>query len=123
VLMTSNGIKTQLTKFVKQTMGSENPRFSGWYSGITNNEKRRKAEHSYKKGLIDFWKCYEADNVANANEVEAYFHNKGTKNSPHGHGAIKTSVFVYIFKLPTKQPMGLGGPFTEENLLKQIFGD
>lgn len=121
--MNSTAIKTQLTKFVKQSMRSEKPRFSGWYSGITNNEKRRKAEHSYNKGLIDFWKCYEADSVISANEVEAYFHKKGTKNSPYGHGAIKTSVYVYIFKLPRTRPMGLGGPFTEENLLKQIFGD
>lgn len=121
--MTSTGIKTKLTKFVKQSMGSENPRFSGWYSCITNNEKRRKAEHSYKKGFIAFWKCHEADNVFSANEVEDYFHKKGTKNFPHGHGAIKTSVFVYIFKLPKTSPMGLGGPFTEENVLKQIFGE
>lgn len=121
--MKSSSIKTQLTKFVKQSMGSENPRFSNWYSGITNSEKRRKAEHSYNRGLIDFWKCYETESLLSANEIEAYFHKKGTKNSPHCHGAIKTSVFVYIFKLPKKQPLGLAGPFTEENLLKQIFGD
>ena len=104
-------------------MGTENPRYGGWYSGITNNEKRRKAEHAYNKGIIKFWKCLDADNFENANKIEAYFSSKGTKNSPYGHGAKSESKWVYIFKIPTKKPIGLKGPFVEENILKQIFGE
>lgn len=48
--METRAIKGQLTKFVKVTMGSKNARLNGWYTGITNNEKRRKGEHSKING-------------------------------------------------------------------------
>ena len=119
--MDTTSIKSQFTKFVKATMGSENPRMNGWYSGITNNEQRRKAEHNSKNGKIKYWKCINAGTMKKANEVEAYFSAKGTKNLPNPNGANSSSKWVYIFKLPTSKKMGLGGPVTPSSLYSYIF--
>jgi len=53
--MDTSSIKGQFTRFIKETMGSKNPRLNGWYCGITNNENRRKAEHNYVKGKTSKW--------------------------------------------------------------------
>ena len=104
-------------------MGSENPRMNGWYSGITNNEERRKAEHNYKRGKIKYWKCVNAGTMKKANEVEMYFSNKGTINMPSHNGAIASSKWVYIFKLPPNKIMGLGEVINKETFYNQIFGN
>ena len=120
--MDTSSIKGQFTRFVKNTMGSETPRMNGWYSGITNNEERRKAEHNYKKGKIKYWKCVNAGTMKKANEVERYFSDKGTLNLPSLNGALVSSRWVYIFKLPDNKKMGLGGGVSKESLYNQIFG-
>lgn len=119
--MKPKDIKTQFTKHVKNAMNSDNPKFELWYCGITNNEKRREAEHNAKKGIVEFWKCENAKKKDNANEIEQYYHFKGTKNSPHTHGAIETSKWVFIFKMPVQRPSSLSGVFDVENIFKELF--
>lgn len=105
-------------------MGSKNPHLNKWYCGITNIEKRRKAEHLSKRGEVSFWKCIDAGSTKKANEVEKYFSEKGTLNAPHRNGAISTSRYVCIFKTP-KQSSGLNGmgaPKIEE-IFKVLFED
>lgn len=80
--MKSSSIKTQFTKHIKETMGSENPRYSLQFCGITNDEARRKAEHKYKFGEIANLKCIDAENLKEANLIEVYFSEKGTQNLP-----------------------------------------
>ena len=121
--MKTTSIKGELTKFIKKSMGSENPRFSGWYCGITNNEERRKAQHNYNRGKIKYWKCINAGTMKNANEVERYFSEKGTANLPGPNGAKISSRWVYIFKLPTTKQMGLGGVLEPQSLYEQVFGN
>ena len=121
--MKVTGIKGEFTKFIKKSMGSESPRFSGWYCGITNNEERRKAQHNYTRGNIKYWKCVYAGTMKKANEVERYFSEKGTINLPSPNGARASSKWVYIFKLPASKQMGLGGVLDSELLYNQIFGD
>jgi len=98
--MDTSSIKGQFTRFIKETMGSKNPRLNGWYCGITNNENRRKAEHNYVKGKIKHWKCINASTMK--------------KN--------KSSKWVYIFKMPSNKKMGLGGVLDTQSLFNQVFG-
>lgn len=122
--METRAIKGQLTKFVKATMRSENPRFNGWYAGITNNEKRRRGEHSKKNGKIEHWKCINTGSMKKANEVEAFFSEKGTINMRSPQGANSSSKWVYIFKLSkSKDLKGLGGFLTNEDLYEYVFGE
>ena len=123
--MDTSSIKGQFTRFIKETMGSENPRLNGWYCGITNNESRRKAEHNNSKGKISNWKCIDAGSMKKANEVEAYFSSKGTRNLPNPNGAVKSSRWVYIFKLPSRNSKnyGLGGVVTDKTLYDYVFGN
>lgn len=119
--MQPKDIKAQFTKHIKNSMKSQNPKLGLWYAGITNSTKRRKAEHLNKKGDIEYWKCIDAETLNKANEVEAYFSEKGTRNAPSKNGAKNTSKYVYIFKLPTQKSTGLNGPgITIENILKTI---
>ncbi len=119
--MTTTSIKSQITKHIKSSMGSENPRYKGWYVGITNSTDRRKAEHRINVLGIKYWKTFDAESMENANEIEAYFSIKGTSNRPSKNGAIDNSKFVYIFKKPVSKPAGLNGPFTDKNLIDQLF--
>lgn len=119
--MTATAIKSQITKHIKSSMGSEKPRLKNWYVGITNNTERRKAEHRVNVLGLEYWQTFEAENMGKANEVEAYFSNKGTVNKPSKNGANKNSKFVYVFKKPTSRPMGLNGAFTDKNLIDQLF--
>ncbi|TVZ51234.1 MULTISPECIES: hypothetical protein [Flavobacteriaceae] len=123
--METRAIKSELTKFVKKTMGSKNPRFNGWYAGITNNEKRRKAEHSVRNGKILHWKCINAGTMMKANEVEAFFSTRGTLNMKQPQGANIASKWVYIFKLaPKPRGMnGLAGPLDSKSVYDYIFGE
>jgi len=119
--MKTTSIKGEFTKFIKKSMSSENPRFSGWYCGITNNEERRKAQHNYARGNIKYWKSTNAGTMKKANEVERYFSEKGTINLPSPNGAKASSKWVYIFKLPVIEQIGLGGALDSESLYNQIF--
>lgn len=123
--MDTKSIKIQITKHIKQSMKTESPRLNIWYCGITNNELRRKAEHNLKKGLVSYWKCFDAENKQNANDVESYFSQKGTKNAPHIGGATSNSKYVYIFKLNNsylQKNKGLGGiVITPNDIINQLF--
>lgn len=119
--MTISSIKSQITKHIKASMGTEKPQMNLWYVGITNNEKRRKAEHNYKFLGIKHWKSFTTKSMNDANSIEQYFHEKGTSNKPSKYGAIGTSKIVYVFKKPSSKPQGLNGPFTEKNLFEQLF--
>jgi len=119
--MTTPAIKSQITKHIKSSMGNDNPRMNLWYVGITNNEKRRKAEHNYKTLGFKYWKSFATNSMDDANSIEQYFHTKGTSNKPSKYGAIGTSKIVYVFKKPASKPQGMNGPFTEKNLFKQLF--
>jgi len=119
--METKAIKGEITKHIKKSMGSNNPRFKNWYVGITNDIKRRRAEHNSKKIGIKYWKSFNAGSLKNANEVERYFSLKGTSNRPSPNGANEKSIFVYVFKKPTATAKGLNSPFTEKNLFAQLF--
>lgn len=123
--MEINSIKGQITKHIKKSMDSDNPRLNYWYCGITNDELRRKAEHNLKKGIVNYWKCFDAETRFNANEVESYFSKKGTINAPHAGGAKQNSRFVYIFKLNNsylRENKGLGGVIlTPKDIINLLF--
>ncbi len=109
-------IKGAITRHIRLSMNSENPRLSNWYCGITNDVNRRKAEHNAYRGLVNFWHCYDAGSVSNANIIEAAMSEKGMINRPHIGGAIRTSRWVYVFKEP--RTIGLNGI---DDVLKQLF--
>lgn len=123
--MNTVSLKGQMTKHIKKSMGSKNPKLQYWYCGITNNEQRRKIEHSRLLPLLSYWKCLKADNIIEANEVELYFHNKGTSNRGSKNGARLSSVYVYVFRhsnLPFIKGLGLPGIQTFEDVLNELFG-
>ena len=119
--MESKTIKTKISNHIKKSMGSKNPILKKWYVGITNNEKRRNAEHKTKLLDIKFWKCFDAESLENANEIEAYFSALGTSNRPSKNGANQNSNLVYVFKKPISKPKGLNGAFTDKNLIDFLF--
>lgn len=119
--MNSTAIKSEITKHIKKSMNSSEPRLNTWYVGITNDTKRRKAEHKVDKLGLKFWKTFDAETMENANEIESYFSKKGTINRPSKNGANKFSKFVYVVRKPNSKPTGLNGPFTDKNIIDQLF--
>lgn len=119
--MKKTAIKSKITKHIRKSMGSSNPRMNTWYVGITNNTKRRRAEHKVGELGLRFWKTFDAETMENANDIESYFSEKGTINRPSKNGANKSSKFVYVFRKPTSKPTGLNGPFTINNIIDNLF--
>lgn len=119
--MNKNYIKAQITKHIKKSMNSQRPRLGAWYVGITNDAKRRKAEHRIGVLKYKYWKVFNAKTMEEANEIEAYFSKKGTINRPSKNGANESSTCVYIFRKPNDKPMGLNGVFTDKNIIEDLF--
>ncbi|HCT31523.1 MAG TPA: hypothetical protein DIW31_12540 [Bacteroidales bacterium] len=101
-------IKGAITKHIKSSMGTVNPRYSLWYCGITNDTERRKAEHNVRKKdiKIEFWKSFNAGTMNDAQIIETEMFSKGMKNMPYKGGANVGSKNVYVFKMT---PRGLEG--------------
>jgi hypothetical protein len=119
--MNKTAIKSEITKHILKSMGSQQPRLSSWYVGITNDIDRRKAEHKINTLELKFWKTFDAETMDYANEIESYFSKKGTINRPSKNGANKFSRYVYVFRKPTSKPKGLNGPFTIDNIIEKLF--
>src|SRR5690554_1567641 len=98
--MNKTSIKSEITKHIAKSMGSKNPRLNSWYVGITNDTKRRKAEHRIKVLGLKYWRIFEAETMEFANEIESHFSEKGTMNRPSKNGANGYSRFVYVFRKP-----------------------
>jgi hypothetical protein len=69
-----------------------------WYVGITNDVKRRKAEHEARETIHHFASYY-AYTAKIASEIEDYFSRKGTANNVGSRGANENSRWVYVFKI------------------------
>lgn len=120
---TSNrSIKTAFTRYIN-TNGDKRKTniFGDWYCGITNNLNIRNAQHKKTRGDIKHWTALKAKSKSDANEIESYYSDKGTVNSPNIAGAKTNSSFVYIFKMPSSRPKGLAGPFSINNYIDWLF--
>lgn len=71
---------------------------SRWYVGITNDIKRRKAEHLTENPFLSCFASYYAGSMKIAAEIEAHFTQKGTLNASGSRGATKESKWVYVYK-------------------------
>lgn len=72
---------------------------SRWYVGISNDAKRRNAEHTRKFGdKICYFKSFYAYSKEIASQIEDYYAKKGTINAPGSRGATEESKWVYVFK-------------------------
>ncbi|WP_417558740.1 hypothetical protein [Mesoflavibacter zeaxanthinifaciens] len=121
---TNQGIKNSFTRYVNANSDKRKSNiFSDWYCGITNNVNIRNAQHKKKHGEITYWMALKANSKNEANEIETYYNNKGTINSSNIGGAVKTSSFVYIFKMPSSKPRGLAGAYNVENYINWLFSE
>ncbi len=114
--MNKTSIKSEISKHISKSMNSKKPRLNSWYVGITNDTKRRKAEHRVNALGLKFWKTFDAETMEDANEVEAYFSNKGTINRPSKNGANRYSKYVYVFRKPTTKAKGLNSSLSIESI-------
>lgn len=76
---------------MRNTLGQCNP--DDWRVGITNDPKKRLADHGVNKANQPF--CINAKKVETARAVEKFF----VENGAHGDrgGGIENSTWVYIF--------------------------
>jgi hypothetical protein len=110
-------IKSSIKLHVKKSMGTDNPRLSLWYCGITNDIDRRKSEHKLKKGNIAFWKYFDAETMNDAQIIETDMSILGMSNATNKGRAHKGSKNVYVFKLPSS----LSGFTSIDDFLNQLF--
>lgn len=108
------GIKGAITRHIRECMRNDNPRMSLWYCGITNDVRRRNAEHKLKKGKVEFWIDFDAESMNDAHIIERAMAEK-MQNLPHKGGANSDSQYVYVFKLISPS-YGLGGVVEETNI-------
>jgi hypothetical protein len=105
-------VKRSLEKWIKQNTDYVLPTpkyikviipipYHRWYSGITKHENgKRLKEHLYSNpeyaGL--YFKQLDVGTMPQANQVERYFSELGTKNKPESRGAREDSIYAYVFK-------------------------
>ncbi len=80
-------IKAAIEKLVKST---KSKKYSIWTVGVTDDPKRRKAEHENTKA----WRQWNAGSETAARNVEKHFLGKGMKGGGGGPGKAD---YVYIF--------------------------
>lgn len=70
-----------------------------WYAGVTNDEKRRKIEHTVKNDeKMTAWKCWNAKTLRISSALEDSLSHRGFSNAPFTRGAKETSKFIYVYK-------------------------
>lgn len=83
---------------IKRVSAAREVDYNLWRIGITNDISRRAAEHNDEGENIKYGLYWQADNLSDAQEIEAYFINTMGMNGGTG-GALDDTrpVFVYIF--------------------------
>jgi hypothetical protein len=72
--------------------------YSYWRIGLTHNLSERKAYWKDTKNQdVTYWTAWEADSLSDAQDIEAYFINKGMKGGTGGDLSHIRTVYVYIF--------------------------
>lgn len=84
-------IKNNFKNFIEK---HDNGNFSGWYSGITNDLKKRLADHKVENGYISD----DAGTKENAENVEDYLTKKLETKGGSG-GGTTDSTLVYSYKI------------------------
>ena len=92
-------IKRSIEKWILENSTIEVD-YSRWYCGITKypDDTRLKQHMNKRNDSGYFFKIWNAETMQQANNVEAYFSDKGMQNFPHSAGAKKTSKYVYVYK-------------------------
>ena len=95
----NGAIKRSIEKWIKEN-STFFVMYENWYCGITKYpDDTRLKQHINKKNIEGlFFNIWETDSVEDANEIEVYFSDKGTINSPSKAGAKKNSKYVYVYK-------------------------
>jgi predicted GIY-YIG superfamily endonuclease len=84
--------EAELKSAIERKRGSLS--YSDWYIGITDDTKRRRAEHENEGKICIYWSDWKADSEAIARNVEAYFIDRGMKG---GTGGGEHPTYVYVF--------------------------
>lgn len=72
--------------------------YSNWRIGLTHDLAERKAYWKDTKNQnVTYWAAWEADSLADAQDIEAHFINKGMKGGVGGDLSARKTVYVYIF--------------------------
>lgn len=91
--------KELIIQEIERAVQGCNPKeYSAWYIGVTNDLERRKNEHGAESS-VKFWKGWQANNEADARNIEDLFLKKHMKGGPGGGskpGEDKPT-YVYIF--------------------------
>lgn len=69
-----------------------------WTIGLTHDPEERKKQHQSDKKSTEYWKQWQADSLAEAQDLESYFINKkGMKGGTGGDLSSNRRIYVYIF--------------------------
>ena len=69
-----------------------------WRIGLTHDpDERKRYWTETEKQITIYWSQWTADSLADAQEIEAYFINKGMKGGTGGDLSARRAVYVYIF--------------------------
>jgi hypothetical protein len=88
--------KSDIMVAIKHKVNTTN--YSAWRIGLTHDlEERKRYWEETEKQDISCWWDWEADSLADAQEIEAYFIKKGMKGGTGGDMSAHKKTFVYIF--------------------------
>lgn len=69
-----------------------------WRIGLTHDLDERKAYwKNTEKETVTYWSDWIADSLSDAQDIEAYFIDKGMKGGTGGDLSSRKTVYVYVF--------------------------
>jgi hypothetical protein len=91
VMSTKAGIKAAIIAKI----GSTN--YDIWRIGLTHDWIQRKKEWKEEGQIVDYWSCWAADSLWDAQDLESHFINNGMKGGVGGNLSYSKTVYVYVF--------------------------
>jgi hypothetical protein len=72
--------------------------YSSWRIGITHDPIARRQQHEAEGRPTKYWKCWKAESLSDAQDVESHFINsRNMKGGTGGDMDARKTIFVYIF--------------------------
>jgi len=71
--------------------------YSIWRVGLTHDLVKRKSEWADQKENCNYWSCWEAASLSDAQAIERHFISKGMKGGTGGNLSSSKTTYVYVF--------------------------
>ena len=86
--------KTTIMSAINRKVGTI---YGAYRIGLTHDPTERKKQWAAQEKSVTYWAQWQADSLADAQEIETHFINKDMKGGEGGDLSPRKTVYVYVF--------------------------